>query len=128
MIERVGGIAVAPNAVAGDRVEIAPSVIGPVSWAKTTYRSPRSAVRCDWRVEDDELRLELDIPPGIKARVTVPTDEVAKVTESNVPAARAPGVTALPSTASAAVFAIGSGRYVFVAPFASQTDATSPAH
>jgi alpha-L-rhamnosidase len=128
MIERVGGIAVAPDAVAGDRVEIAPSVVGPVHWAKTTYRSPRGPVRCDWRLEDDELRLQVVVPPGIEARLTIPTDDVAKVTESNVPATQAPRVTALPPTVNAAVFAVGSGRYTFVAPHSSQAGSTPPAH
>lgn len=127
-IERVGGIAVAPDAVAGDRIEIAPSVVGPVSWAKTTYRSPHGPVRCDWHVEDDELRLEIDVPPGIEARVTVPTDNATKVTESNAPAAQVLGITVLPPTANAAVFAIGSGRYVFAAPLSSPAGATTPTH
>lgn len=128
MIERVGGVAVAHDAVACDRIKIAPSVVGPVRWAKTTYRSPRGPVRCDWRVEDDKLCVEVDIPPGIEARVTIPADDIPKVTESNGPAAQASGVTSLPSQTGAAVFAIESGSYVFLAPFSSQADTTQPAH
>jgi alpha-L-rhamnosidase len=114
MIERVGGVAVAADAVAGDRVTIAPSVVGPVRWAKTTYRSPRGPVRCDWRVDDGVLRLNIDVPPGVKALVTVPTPDPSRVTESGLPIADAPGVT--PSPSGPAVFTIESGRYSFVAP------------
>ncbi|QDV75585.1 family 78 glycoside hydrolase catalytic domain [Botrimarina mediterranea] len=116
MIERVGGIAVPSDAVAGDRVEIAPSVVGPIRWAKTTYRSPRGPVRCDWLIEGESLRLEVDVPPGVEARVTIPTADATRVTESDLPADRATGVESLPSADGTAAFAVGSGSYLFVAP------------
>jgi alpha-L-rhamnosidase len=71
-------------------------------------------VRCDWRVDDGVLRLNIDVPPGVKALVTVPTPDPSRVTESGLPIADAPGVT--PSPSGPAVFTIESGRYSFVAP------------
>jgi alpha-L-rhamnosidase len=53
------------------------------------------------------------IPANTTATIYVPGTDPAKVTESGVPAARAPGVTYVGTTLDAVKYTVGSGTYRF---------------
>jgi alpha-L-rhamnosidase len=52
---------------------------GELEWARATYRSVRGPITSAWRVEGDELRLEVEIPPNVTATVVVPGGETSEV-------------------------------------------------
>jgi alpha-L-rhamnosidase len=60
------------------RVVIAPEP-GELAWARATYRSVRGSITSAWRQEDDELHLEVEIPPGVAATVVVPGGDTVEV-------------------------------------------------
>ncbi|HJO03110.1 MAG TPA: family 78 glycoside hydrolase catalytic domain [Acidobacteriota bacterium] len=113
----IGGIRPCPEAVGFDRFYIEPNPVGTLRWAEARYRSARGSIVSDWRVENDELLLEIEVPVNTRAEVRLPTRDPEAVTESGGPASEADGVRSLPvARDQGARFDLGSGRYRFAAP------------
>jgi len=110
----LGGIQVHPQAVGFDRIIIRPQIVGDLKWVRCRYDSVRGPIASDWRLDDDRLHLNVTIPAGTTALVYIPATRAAEVTESDRPAAEAPGVRRLGEENGAPVFEIQSGRYAFV--------------
>jgi alpha-L-rhamnosidase len=99
------------------RFTVAPRPGGGVTWAKGEYQSIRGRIACDWRIEADKIKLRVSIPPNTTAEVRVPTSRPNDVTESGRPARKTKGVKALRAEPQAAVCELGSGEYLFEAPY-----------
>ena len=112
-LSALAGIQPDPAAVGFDKIIIRPQVVGDLTWAKGSYRSIRGMIVSDWRVEDDSLDLNVEIPVNTTATVYVPAQDALQVTESGQPAGEADGVMFLRLEAGAAVYEVGSGRYAF---------------
>ncbi|WP_435749183.1 family 78 glycoside hydrolase catalytic domain [Microbacterium sp. PMB16] len=66
----VGGIRPASPGYASVRIQPQP---GPgIDWAETTYRAASGPVSCAWRVEGEDLRVEVSVPAGVPAEVILP--------------------------------------------------------
>ncbi len=113
----IGGIRPHPEAVGFDRFFIEPNPVGDLRWAETSYRSARGTIVSHWRLENDDLLIEIEVPVNTRAEVRLPTRDARAVTESGRQAGAADGVRSLPVTQEqGARFELGSGRYRFVAP------------
>ena len=102
------GIAGIRRAAPGfSKIIVQPGVFPGLDWAKATYAAPYGEIRSAWKRDGDRLTLEVTVPPGVTAEVFVPTNKMSPVSESNkrLQPAR--------MEADHAVFAIGSGNYVF---------------
>jgi alpha-L-rhamnosidase len=113
--EDIGGIRADKQAVGFNRITIRPHVVGGLTHAETTYKSIRGPIACRWRLESDRLRMDVTVPPNVRAMVYVPTVDAKSVLEDGKPAVDAPGVKAQPAQDGVAVFEIGSGQYRFEA-------------
>ncbi len=98
---------------------VAPYPGGGVTWAKGEYQSIRGRIVCDWKIEGARLTLHVIVPPNTSATVHVPTSAPGAVTESGRPARDAEEARPLPAENGTAVFEVGSGSYVFEAPWPS---------
>ncbi|HYP16035.1 MAG TPA: family 78 glycoside hydrolase catalytic domain, partial [Opitutus sp.] len=112
----LAGIGMDPAAPGFRNAIVKPSVVGDLVWVKGRYETVRGPIATVWRRENGALVLECSIPAGATATVFVPASNADEVTEGGRPAARAPHVNFLRMEAGAAVFAVGSGTYRFVAP------------
>jgi alpha-L-rhamnosidase len=68
----LGGIDFDMSRAPEDALRIAPQPVKGVTWAQTSYRSVLGEVRSRWRSKGKHLRLDIDIPPGLMARVKMP--------------------------------------------------------
>jgi alpha-L-rhamnosidase len=109
----LAGIQPAPGAVGFDRIIIRPQPVGDLKWVKGRILTVRGEVRSEWRTEDGRFLLEVAIPPSTKATVYIPQTDPESVKEGGWPAVEAEGVRFLRAEGGAAVFEIGSGRYLF---------------
>jgi len=96
---------------------VAPYPGGGVTRAKGEYQSVRGRIACDWEIAGPRLILHVVVPPNTTATVRIPTSLPAAVTESGRPARDAQGVRSLLAEDGAAVCEVGSGSYLFEAPF-----------
>jgi alpha-L-rhamnosidase len=95
----------------------APRPGGGVAWAEGEYQSIRGRIACGWKIEAGKITLRVTVPPNTTASIRVPTTRPDLVTESARPVGEAEDVKFLRAEPDAAVYEVGSGIYVFQAPF-----------
>jgi alpha-L-rhamnosidase len=62
----------APAAPGYRRIMIRPSPGGGLSWARARHCTPYGVAECSWRIEDDSMTVEVEIPPNTSAEVYLP--------------------------------------------------------
>ncbi len=122
LYDAVGGIS--STSPGYKTIQIAPIPGNGLTWAATSYDSARGMISTAWTNFGGELNLAVTIPPNTTAQVLVPTINTNGVTESGMPAGSSPGVAYLGYSNGAAMYAVGSGNYFFVAPQQIQVSAT----
>src|ERR1035437_3863393 len=93
-----------------------------LTWANASYNSTRGLITTAWTNAGNTFNLDTVIPPNTTAQVYLPTTatSASAITESGVPATSSPGVTYVGTSNGYAIYAIGSGHYVWSAPFSIQ--------
>ncbi|WP_307807381.1 family 78 glycoside hydrolase catalytic domain [Naasia sp. SYSU D00948] len=69
------GLRQTPGSVAWESFVVAPVLDEVVTWAKGTFESPHGTIAVDWRLEDDQLSITVDVPAGSSAAVVFPDGE-----------------------------------------------------
>ncbi len=77
MHRTIGGIS--PAAPGYARVRIAPRPGGGLSWATSALQTPHGEIRVAWKLVEDDLNLEIDLPDGVTAEIALPDSEVELV-------------------------------------------------
>jgi hypothetical protein len=88
-----------------------------LTWANTSYNSTRGLIMTAWTNMGNTFNLDTVIPPNTTARIYVPTTNASAVTESGVSAASSPGVTYVGISNGCAIYAVGSGHYLWSSPY-----------
>lgn len=109
----IAGIRPAPEAVAFDKIIIAPHPCGDLTHAKGTYESIRGPIVSEWTLENDSFTLHVEIPGNTTALVFIPATHPGSVTEGGKPASKAEGIEYIDTVGSRSQFRIGSGSYTF---------------
>ncbi len=110
----LGGIRPDPDGPGFARMVIQPQAVGNLTWAKVRYDSVRGTIATHWKKQGSSFTLEVVIPGNTTAAVHIPAKEAGTVTEGGKPASQAKGARFLRMEGGAAVFEVGSGKYVFV--------------
>jgi len=110
----VGGITAASP---GYKTILIQPVIGSgLTWANTSYDSTRGPISTAWTNLGNQFTLDTVIPPNTTAQIYVPTTNGNAITESGVPATNSPGVSYVGLSNGFAIYAVGSGHYVWSSP------------
>ncbi len=112
MFAKLGGLqALEPGYKA---VRIAPLLaFGGLAQARCTQETAFGPLAAEWSVSPGTARLAVEIPVNTSAIVHLPGCDGVGVSEGVVPVATAPGVRFLGTEDGAALYAVGSGAYVF---------------
>ena len=122
----VAGIRLHPTIPAFREFEVAPHVVGDLTWARASHRSPYGEIRVEWRRRDEAFELDLDVPVNSVAHLVLPTSRPESVRESGAVISDAPGVTFLRAGESGAEYRVESGRYRFRCAPLSAGEESSP--
>ena len=95
----LGGIEPDTDAFGFDRFTFHPQFVEGLDWVRTTHRSIRGPITCDWKREGGGVTLHLLVPVNTTARLLVPP---GSLTENGITLANTPERIALP---------LESGRY-----------------
>jgi alpha-L-rhamnosidase len=95
------------------RLAIRPRPAEGLSWVKASYRSLHGLVATEWKTEGDRFTLDVTVPANATAKVYVPADDPARVTESGRPAANAEGVKMVGREPGSVIYEVGAGEYRF---------------
>ena len=63
------GVEVPEDAVGCDRVTIRPKPSVGLTWARGRYDTPHGPIRVDWKLEGGTVKLSIDVPKGVTAKV-----------------------------------------------------------
>lgn len=69
------GLRQAEGSVAWEQFVVAPVPHSSVGWARGTFDSPRGTIAVEWRIQDGELDLTVEVPPTSTATVVLPDGE-----------------------------------------------------
>jgi alpha-L-rhamnosidase len=111
MYETLGGLTSSSPGFA--TAQIAPEVGGGLTWARLRHDSIRGEFRCHWRLEGEELSLDVRVPPNVLATVAVPTFAADGVTEGGRSLAQVPDVREVRREPGTLWLEVGSGDYAF---------------
>jgi alpha-L-rhamnosidase len=111
----LAGIQPAPDANGFDQILIKPHPVNGLRWVKASHQTVRGRIISAWELADNKFQLHLTIPANARAVVHIPATAVSNVIEGGLPATTVPGIRSVGMQGKAAVFAIGSGTYDFVA-------------
>jgi len=114
-IQGIGGIRIDEQSPGFRRFVIEPAVVGDLTFARASYKSPYGQVVSNWRIENGVLHLDVSVPPGTAAAVHIPAASPAAVTEGGRPANQSPGVQSAGIKNGKALFEVGPGQYAFAA-------------
>jgi hypothetical protein len=112
----VGGIS--PASPGYQTILIQPVPGAGLTWADTSFNSTRGLISTAWTNIGGTFNLGVVIPPNTTAQVYVPTTNAGAITESGLPAASSPGVAYAGLSNGYAIYAVGSGSYLWSSPFA----------
>jgi alpha-L-rhamnosidase len=122
LFDTVAGIGQDPDRPGFRHVLIHPRPGGGLTWARASYRSIRGLVTCSWRLDaHGTFTLDVTIPPGATATVTLPAGDLHSLLESGKPVEEAAGARLLRSEGPCPVLEIGSGSYHFKIDLRRQT-------
>ena len=109
----IAGIDLDPEIPGYKRVVIRPHPGGGMEYAHAEYDSIQGRIASGWKLENDQLTMNVTIPANTSAIVFVPAEDMSQVTESGKPAMESEGVRFLRMEKDRAVFEVASGTYVF---------------
>jgi len=109
----VAGIEVDPDCAGYKHVLIRPQPGGGLDRVRAALDSPYGKLAVAWTLTDDGFRLQVTVPPNVRATLHIPATRLSQVTESGQRLKRAPGVRVVGLKNGAAVVEIGSGSYDF---------------
>jgi alpha-L-rhamnosidase len=114
-IQGIGGIRVDERSPGFRHFHVKPTPVGDLTFARTRYQSPYGPIVSDWRIEKGVFHLDVTVPVGTSATVSLPTSAPAGVMEGGRPVAQAVGVDPMAMVDGRAVVRVRSGRYAFSA-------------
>jgi len=97
------------------RIWIHPQVAGQVGSAEATYHSALGPINSRWRREGDSLSLDVVIPAGATATVSLPPEFGREILESGRRLRGDDGVLSVDENAGGVSCVVGSGTYHFTA-------------
>ena len=74
-MKHVLGVSPAADAVGFDKVIIRPQAVAGLTWARGTYHSVRGPVRVAWQLTDAQMKLSVELPAGVTAKVWLTSEE-----------------------------------------------------
>ena len=98
------------------RLKIAPTPGEGLTWVKADYNSIHGRIATAWKIEGNQLVIDVTIPANTTAKVTLPVSNPQQVTESGQPLTDVADLTLLSATADGIVVHAPAGTYRFVAP------------
>ena len=109
----LAGISQAENSQAYEKIIIKPCIVGDIRWTKAYYDSPNGRVSSDWRIENNKLILNVEIPANSKAEIYIPARNTGKDTESGEVLSDNEFVMVAGTEDGMVHLQVGSGRYHF---------------
>jgi len=114
LFRHVAGIELDPEAPGFQRFVLRPFIGRGLDFARATYRTMHGEIASDWKRAGNKLTWTIRVPANTIAKVSVPSEPGAAVTESGEPVEKAEGLRVIGREGKFFVCEAGSGNYTFV--------------
>lgn len=121
MYRVITGLDTYEDGVGYKHIKIKPHVGGGFTNAAATLQTYYGPVSSGWKIVNDQLLVDIDIPANTKATVYIPAATSNDITEGNV-ALTSNGIIATGTEAGYVVLELGSGDYHFATPMNSSVN------
>lgn len=111
MYERIG--AIAPKEAGYKTIRIAPIPGGPLTSAAASLNTPYGKVSSSWKIEDDEFKLEVVIPPNTSSEIEIPADTSKVLNVNNAVFEENENLKLINKTENAYIVLAHPGTYIF---------------
>ncbi|MGM7719841.1 alpha-L-rhamnosidase C-terminal domain-containing protein [Metabacillus sp. Hm71] len=96
------------------KIRIAPKFAGiQLTYAKASYESMYGRIRSSWRMTEEEIEMEVEIPANTTAEIMLPYAHLNDVSESGKPLVSTAGIHSSNETNDGVILTVGSGTYRF---------------
>lgn len=109
----LGGIRAAPGAIAFNKIEIRPEIVGDITSAKAEFKSPYGLIASSWKMKNAAFNLSVKIPANTTAVVYLPQMANPMITANGLDYKKDTNVKYLGVKDGKVMLAIGSGDYDF---------------
>ncbi len=110
----VAGIDMDERGFGYKKIKIKPHPGGELTKVNASLETPYGKIQSAWQVEDDQLRLEVSIPPNTTAKIYVPASSVEHIKENGKPVAGSNMWQVMDAGYGYFCLEAGSGAYQFV--------------
>jgi alpha-L-rhamnosidase len=111
----LGGIRPAADAVAFNKIEIRPEVVGDVTYVNADYVSPYGKIVSNWKKSAQRFELTTAIPANTTATIYLPVSEKASISVNGKNILQQKNIKILGYRDGKFRIAVGSGKYTFIA-------------
>ncbi|RHJ84774.1 family 78 glycoside hydrolase catalytic domain [Parabacteroides sp. AM08-6] len=109
----LGGIRQQDDSFGFKHIVIKPEPVGDVREAEASYQSPYGLIVSDWKDNEKEFIVRVEVPANSRASVYLPAKNTEQITESGIPLKDVSGISYKKETDKYTVATIGSGTYLF---------------
>ena len=110
----LGGIDVAANAIASNKIVIKPETVGHITYATASYHSPYGVISTDWKKTNNKFELTVQIPANTSAAIYLPADKVSVIRENGEPLNARKDLKFITYNNDKVLIKAGSGTYHFI--------------
>jgi alpha-L-rhamnosidase len=108
----LAGIRPDPSFPGYKKIIIKPAVSGDLEWVNAYHDSPYGRIVCNWREQEEFLKMEIIVPANTSATVYVPTSDASRVKVGGVHTSN--NVTFLREEKGYTLYQVGSGEYHYI--------------
>ncbi len=94
-------------------IKIHPHIGGGLTQASASLKTYYGTLSCGWKIENDKIFMDVQIPANTKATVYLPAADAADITENGSAISSSKDVQVLPVTGEYVPVNLGSGSYHF---------------
>lgn len=113
----LGGIRQMPDSKAYGNIFICPEPAGDIDWAETTYISVRGEIHTSWKISENSFILNVKVPTGCRATISLPGADPGKITENNIPVTESGYIKVKGIRKDRTLCEVSSGEYAFRTSF-----------
>jgi alpha-L-rhamnosidase len=110
----VTGIDTYEDAPGYKHIKIQPHLNSKLTYANADLKTYYGTISSHWRIENDKLHMDLELPANTTATVYIPATSADLIKESNVSLNSARGIKVTGKDGGYVIAEVGSGKYHFV--------------
>lgn len=121
MYQHLAGISRLDSTIGYQNIKIRPSIGGGINSAKGSLITYYGTIRSEWKIENEQFVLQVEIPVNTKAEIYIPSSDLSEVTEGETPIEHSRDIQILETTTTYTKLSLGSGKFQFKCPYPTPT-------